>query len=435
MLHLFFLINIIIHSIIEIQIKSIGGHGMKKIVKLIGTKGRIVLVPILLVSVLASIFIFNGYLSGGSAIIANSEGTFIQASGMVEKNSITLSSEIIGTIDEVLVKEGEKVTTDQIIAKLNNTNINNQYEQALIAIEIADQNIKSIEDSLAGFGLVNANSIEQAKSAYIAAEGELEKILEGASAEEIYQAEEAVSQAKTNLDFIESSLEKSKILLESGAMPQVEYDEVELNYNIALAQYNTVNSKLSLIKKGPSKATIKAIENKMLQSKSGYELTIANGNTQILNLQNQLEMAKIQLEQSKTQAEQLEKELDKSIIKSPIDGIVNLLNVRPGELTQPGKGIVEIYDPNDVEINVYISEANIGYIKLDQDVEIFVDSDESRVFYGKVIKINDNAEFTPKNVQTKEERVNTVFGVKIGAIDSQGVIKSGMPVDVNIKTN
>ena len=352
---------------------------------------------------------------------------------MVERNSVTVSSELVGTIDELLVKEGDKVTNGQIIAKVNNTNINNQYEQSLIAVQMAEQNIKSIEGNLSSFDSVNASSIDQARNAYKAAEGELEKVLEGASPEEIRQVEESVNQAKVNLDFTESNLSKSKVLLESEIISQAAYDEVELNYNLALAQYTTAQSKLDLIKSGPSNATIKAVENRTLQSKSGYELTIANGNAQLTNLQNQLEIAKVQLDQSKTQADQLMKELDKTVVKSPLDGIISLLNIKEGELTQMGKPLVEIYDPNNVEIKVYVSEANIGHVKVDQDVEIFVDSDENTVFKGKVIKINDNAEFTPKNIQTKEERVNTVFEVKIKAMDSQGVIKSGMPVDVNIK--
>ncbi len=406
---------------------------MKKGKEFITSLGKTAIMPVLLAIVLVSIFVFNGFLSRDSAIIATSEGTFIQSSGMVERNVVTVSSELIGTIDEVLVKEGDRVTSGQTIARLNNTNLNNQYEQALIAVQIAEQNIKSIEDNIASLGSVNANSTEQAKNAYMAAEGEYEKVLEGATPEEIQQAEEAVNQAKANLDFMESNLSKSKILLENEAISQAGYDEVELNYNVASAQYNTAKSKLELIKSEPSSATIKAVENKMLQSESGFKLTIANGNTQLINLQNQLEVAKVQLEQSKTQTEQLKKELDKTVIKSPIDGIINLLSIKQGELTQMGKPVAEIYNRNNIEIKVYVSEANIGHVKVDQDVEIFVDSDENTVFIGKVIKINDNAEFTPKNIQTKEERVNTVFEVKIKAMDSQDVIKAGMPVDVNIK--
>ncbi len=406
---------------------------MKKVMELISSKGKTLVMPIVMVVVLVSIFIFNGFLSSDSSIVTASDGTYIQVSGMVEKNAVTLSSEIVGTIDEISVKEGDKVKTGQVIAKINNNGLNNQYDQALYAIQVSEQNIKSIEDNLASFDSVYANSTEQARSAYIAAQGEYEKVLEGATPEEVQQAQVAVNQAKVNLEFMESNLNKSKILLENEAISQAGFDEVELNYNIALAQYDTAISKLDLIKSGPTSATIKAVEGKMLQSKSGYELTIANGNTQLVNLQNQLELARIQLEQSKTQAEQLKNELDKTLIKAPADGIINLLNINQGEFTQMGKAIVEIYDPNNTEIKVYVSEANIGHVKVGQDAEIFVDSDENTAFKGKVTKINNNAEFTPKNIQTKEERVNTVFEVKIKVTDSEGVIKAGMPVDVNIK--
>lgn len=433
MLHLFLLMNIIIHTYSKLKLnKYLGVKVMENIKRLVSSKGKIVVMPILIVFVLIAIFIFNGFQSSDNTIMTTKEGTFIQASGMVEHNSVTVSSEIVGTIDDLVAKEGEKVKEGQVIAYINNTSISNQYKQALISVELAQKNIKSIEDNLASYDSVNASSIEQAKSAYMAAEGEYERVLEGASSEEVQQAEEALNQAKVNLDFIEANLNKSKILLESEAISHAGFDEVELNHSIAVAQFNTASSKLQSIKSGPSNASIKAAQNKANQAKAGHELAIANGDSQLIQLQNRLEVAKVQLEQSKAQAELLKAELDKAAIKSPIDGIINFLTVSKGEFTQLGKPIVEIYDPSNIEIKVYVSEANIGHVKVDQDVNIFVDSDDV-TYTGKVIRINSNAEFTPKNIQTKEERVNTVFEVKIKVADSQGVIKSGMPVDVNIK--
>lgn len=405
---------------------------MEKIKEHLSSKGKVVLIPALVAFVLVAIFIFNGFQNSDNTIVTTKDGSFIQASGMVENNSVTISSELVGTIEDIVVKEGEKVIEGQVIANINNTTISNQYKQALLSVELGEKNIKSIEDNLASYDTVNANAIEQAKSAYMAAEGEYERVLEGASAQEVQQAEEALNQAKVNLEFVEVNLKKSKILLESEAISQAGFDEAELNYNIALAQFNTASSKLELLKSGASNASMKAAQNKANQAKAGYELAIANGDSQLISLQNQLELAKVQLEQVKTQANQLKAELDKTAIKSPMDGVVNLLAVSKGEFTQLGKPIAQIHDPNDVEIKVYVSEANIGHVKVDQDVNIFVDSDDV-TYTGKVIRINSNAEFTPKNIQTKEERVNTVFEVKIKVSDSEGVIKSGMPVDVNIK--
>jgi HlyD family secretion protein len=154
---------------------------------------------------------------------------------------------------------------------------------------------------------------------------------------------------------------------------------------------------------------------------------------QLTQLQNQYELAKLKYDQAKTISDQLKEELSKMIILSPIDGIINLLAIKKGEFTSLGKAVAEIYDTKNMEIRVYVSEANIGHIKVGQDVNIYVDSDSEQSFKGNVIRINNSAEFTPKNIQTKEERINTVFEVKIQVLDSKGVIKAGMPVDVSIK--
>jgi HlyD family secretion protein len=232
---------------------------------------------------------------------------------------------------------------------------------------------------------------------------------------------------------MKTNLERSKELLEQQAISQSMYDEVLKSYNVSEAQYNAAASKLNLIKSGPTENVLSAAKNKMLQAKAGYELSVSNGNTQLSQLQGQLEIAMIKLEQSKNIVEQTKRELDKLTIKSPIDGIVNSLLMKDGEFVSMGKLVAEIYDPENVEIKSYVSEANIGYIKVGQEAKIFIDSHSEKAYAGKVTRINNKAEFTPKNIQTKEERVNTVFEITIQALDSEGAIKPGMPADVNIK--
>ena len=177
---------------------------------------------------------------------------------------------------------------------------------------------------------------------------------------------------------------------------------------------------------------IKAVENKVLQAKAAHELSISSGNMQLTQLENQYEISKLNLNKAQNVVNQLEEELGKTEIKSPINGVINLLPINKGEFTAMGKTVAEIFNTDTMEIIVYVSQANIGHVKTGQDVDIFVDSTDE-VFKGKVTKINNNAEFTPKNIATKEERVNIVFEVKIEILDSKGVIKPGMPVDVNIK--
>ena len=90
-------------------------------------------------------------------------------------------------------------------------------------------------------------------------------------------------------------------------------------------------------------------------------------------------------------------------------------------------------DTEDTRLDVYIAESDIGHIKLHQEATVFVDSFPDRTFKGKVIEISNKAEFTPKNIQTKKERVNTVFKVTVKVLNANGEIKPGMPADVEIK--
>lgn len=406
---------------------------MRKIKELIKSDGKIVIIPVLIVFVLISIFIFNGFQIKNTAIIITEDGTFIEASGMVENNSINLSSEVNGIITEIKAREGELIKEGQTIAQINNSSIKNQYEQALDNLKIAKKSMETAYESLESYNAVNADSTMQAQSAYNSAYGEYEKVLEGASHEEVQQAEEAFNQAEINLKYLEDKLEEGKTLLEYEIISRKEFEELEKNYNIAQTQFNIASAKLEQVKKGPSDATIKTVNNKMLQAKAAHELSISNGNMQLSQLNNQYEMAQLKYEQAKNIAGQLKNELLKTEIISPIDGIINLLTINKGEFTSLGKPIAEISDIKNMEIKVYVSEANIGHIKVGQEVNIYVDSDTEEVFDGKVLRVDNNAEFTPKNIQTKEERVNTVFAVKIQVLDSKGVIKAGMPVDVEIK--
>lgn len=396
-------------------------------------KLKLLIMPAVIIIVLISIYIFNSLQKNDSAIVYADGGTYIEASGVVKNSSVSLSSEVTGTVVENMVKEGDSIKKGDVIAAIDNTTLKNQYDQALINFQVTEKNIEALENSISSLSLQNTDVIQQAQNAYLASEAEYQKVMDGASTDEIKQAEEAVNQAKTNFDFMKTNLERNTELFEQQIISQSKYDEALKSYNVSEAQYNAAVSQLNLIKSGPTKNTIKAAENKMLQAKAGYELAISNGNTQLSQLQGQLEVAKVQLEQSKNIIEQTKRELDKLTIKSPIDGIVNSLLIENGEFVSMGKLVAEIYNPENVEIKAYVSEANIGHIVVGQSANIFIDSHNDKTYSGKVTRINNTAEFTPKNIQTKEERVNTVFEVTVEALDSEGAIKPGMPVDVNIK--
>lgn len=396
-------------------------------------KGKILIMPAVILLVLIAIYVFNSAQKNDSAIVYADGATFIEASGTVENNLISVSSEVTGTVLETMTSEGDLITKGDTIIIIENTALQNQYNQSLINQQIAEENIIMLEGSITNLTIQNADAVQQAHNAYLSAKAEYDKVMDGASEDEIKQAEETLSQAKTNLDYAKTNLDRSKELFDEEAISQSKYDEALKTYNVSEAQYNVALSKLNLINSYPTETSSSAAESKMLQLKAGYELSISNGNTQLRQLESQLSIAKVQLVQANNTVEQTKRELDKLNIKSPIDGVVNSLFVKEGEFATAGKLTAEIFNPENIEINAYVSEANIGRVIVGQETVISIDSYENEYFTGKVTKINNLAEFTPKNIQTKEERVNTVFKVTIKALETHGALKPGMPADVKIR--
>ena len=118
-----------------------------------------------------------------------------------------------------------------------------------------------------------------------------------------------------------------------------------------------------------------------------------------------------------------------SKILAPISGTVLVKAVEQGELIPAGGTVVTMADLRSLEMKIYIPEAKLGKISLGKEVSIRVDSFPKETFTGKVVYISDKSEFTPKNIQTKEERVNQVFAVKIDIPNDDMRLKPGMPAD------
>lgn len=125
--------------------------------------------------------------------------------------------------------------------------------------------------------------------------------------------------------------------------------------------------------------------------------------------------------------------LKKFFVTSPVDGYVNKKMVNTGETVLPGMSIVELVRPEKVYLNIYVPEDKLPTVKMGQEVDIHIDAYKGRTFRGKVVFISEKAEFTPKTIQTKEERVFLVFRVKIMVENPELVIKPGIYGDAVLK--
>jgi HlyD family secretion protein len=153
----------------------------------------------------------------------------------------------------------------------------------------------------------------------------------------------------------------------------------------------------------------------------------------VVAAQKSLEQADSAVTQAEANLALLDTQLAKLIVVAPINGVVLTRNIEPGEFVQPGAVALTMADLTDLTITVYVPENLYGKISLGQTADVSVDSFPGTTFTAAVIHISDQAEFTPRNVQTVEGRSSTFYAIKLKVADPEGKLKIGMPADVVFK--
>lgn len=235
----------------------------------------------------------------------------------------------------------------------------------------------------------------------------------------------------TRINYDEGDLIDSGMIiaaLDSGELVAAA-DQVQKAYQATNANIDQLNIQLSMINRNLNKVK------ELLKTGAANQTQFDDLFDQKRQLQAQLEYAAKNLESQQAMVNLADIRKSYSLLRSPIKGKIISRQYEPGEVAAPGSPVVSISDLDNLTIKVYLPEIYLGKVKLGADVVIAVDSHPGKIISGKVTYISDKAEFTPKNVQTKQERVKQVFAIKISCNSQGGLLKPGMPCDVTIPLN
>jgi HlyD family secretion protein len=297
------------------------------------------------------------------------------------------------------------------------------YYQKGEQLEIVRQEVMAAEERLESqqeklYAELNANNnqdfleVEQTlhaeQIAFLVAKHTLER------AQSAAQRDELLDVAQEAYDAVLASLESAQLDYERELNTQAAEDILEARAKVAAAQSDLdyVRDQLMALETGEESLQVEA-------ARAGVSLAEAG-----------LAQARAMAEQARAGLDVLLAQEEKLTAESPVDGVVLSLNVMEGEITGPGSTLMTIAPLDELKLTVYISEENYGQVKLGQSVEIQVDSFPGEKFQGDVVYIADQAEFTPRNVQTVEGRKTTVYAIKILVDNPTGELKPGMPTDV-----
>ncbi len=308
----------------------------------------------------------------------------ITSSGTVESTEINVSAETGGKITDILVREGGTVKQGDVLARVDSTIQALQVQQAEAALRAAQEKAKETK----------AGSRQQLVAQAQAAVRQMTSLQKGAG--------ESMNNARENLERIRALFNEGGATSQQLSDAQTRYETAKAQYDAYSAQMASAQEQLDLLLSGATSETMNIADAGVAQAQAN------------------LSIAKAQLA--------------KTVIKAPVGGIISSLNFDQGEVVAPGAAVASLVDTRDLWVNVYVSEKELARVKLGQKAEVYVDAYPGKPFPGEVSYISSKAEFTPKNLQTKEERVNMVFAVKVIIKDGNDRLKPGIPADINIIT-
>ncbi|HEY1423083.1 MAG TPA: efflux RND transporter periplasmic adaptor subunit [Candidatus Acidoferrum sp.] len=330
----------------------------------------------------------------------------LQGSGTVEARNIRVGSEVGGRIDKVLVREGDVVTPGQVLITFDDKELSASLDQARANADKMQRGYRPEE-------------IASARAAALQAKADYELKKNGYRKEDIAAARADVDrttadETRTHLDF-----QRYDALAQKNEVSKQQRDTAEANWKMAAAQKENAQHKLDLLQRGYRPEEIASAEAHYLQTQATYDMySRGNRREDVQNAQ-----AALAYDQARYRERQ---------VLAPSDATVEVLDVRPGDLIAPNNPIATLLERNEIYVRIYIPETEIYRVRVGQKAQITVDAAGRSVFDGEVEQINQQAEFLPRNVQTREERVHQVFGVKIRIDDSSHRVLPGMAADVKI---
>jgi HlyD family secretion protein len=293
----------------------------------------------------------------------------IEASGTLEATEVKVSAKVPGQIESIRVQEGSQVQAGDTLIILDRSTLQLQFRQAQAGFEVADAQYRLL--------------------------------INGARSEDIRLAEESLRQAEASFKNASADYARMKELLSSNTITRKQFDDAESRYTIAKAQMSSAEQGVAKLRKFARPEDLAAARGRASQAQASSDL--------------------------------LKKQLADAVVVAPVSGTVTHIPVEQGELMSMGSVAAAISRLDKMNLMIYVNETELGKAKLGGVADVYIDTYPDKSFPAKIVYVSPIAEFTPKNVQTKEDRTKLVFGVKLEIENKEGVLKSGMPADAYVR--
>jgi HlyD family secretion protein len=342
-------------------------------------------------------------------------------SGVIEADDIHVGSKIGGRVLKVVAREGQTVKGGEPLVLLEPKEMDASLAEAQAELRQAQ----------AKYALMTAGSrqeeIEQSEAALMQAQAELDQLISGPRQQEIDQTAAEWQAAKAQSENARKFSQRMEGLSKRELVAKQDYEDAVAKADEAEQRMKAARERYDLLLAGTRKEEVERgrqrlaeADAKRRQIRSGFR-------------KEEIAQAKSAMEAARARVELMRTQLEETVIKAPVDALVETLDLEPGDMVGAGKPVATLLRTGSLWVRAYLPEARLGFVQPGLKVAVRVDSFPGKSFAGVVRRIHRQGEFTPRNVQTQEERALQVFQTEVVLDDPDHVLRPGMSADVTIE--
>jgi HlyD family secretion protein len=341
-------------------------------------------------------------------------------SGTVEARTISVGSRVGGRVKTVRAQEGERVVAGQALVEIEPADLPAQRLMAKAQVEGAVANLDKLKKG------ARPEEIEQANARAQTATAAFEEARVGARAEEIAGAKARLVAMQVSLDKAELDATRARSLFASQSISQGALDDAESALKGAVAQRDALKQALDELQNGSRREDIQQAAARAAEARANAKLVLAGSRAE------DIEAAQAEVDAAQGKLDQTDVLISELVVRAPRPARVESLDLRPGDILAPNGVAATLLEDDQLYVRIYVPETQIGHIHPGQEVPISVDSFPRRSFRGVVEHINSEGEYSPRNLQTADERADQVFAARVGLLEGQAELRAGMAAFIHV---
>jgi HlyD family secretion protein len=355
----------------------------------------------------------------------------IDLSGNLELTQVDLSFKVPGRLVELNVREGDWVKKGQVIARLDAAQLEQQKARDQATVASAQSQLQQLRTSIEFQKATLESEIATRHAELNQMQARLDELLAGSRQQEIQQAQAAVNEARALVDIAQRDWQRAETLFKNEDISASQHDQARTAVETRTAQLKQAEERLALVQEGPRKEEVAAARAQVARAQAAVASAEAN-RIELRRKEEEISARQAEVARNRAQVGITEAQLNDTVIVAPIDGVVLVKPAEAGEVVAAGTTVVSLGDLDHPWLRGYVGETDLGRVKLGQKVKLSTDSYPGKTYEGRVSFIASEAEFTPKQIQTKEERVKMVYRIKVEVDNSHHELKNNMPVDAEL---